>query len=964
MMKKNRALIDWYRKHGNKVCAMVLGLSLVGGVGQLHAQEVNLSADISSLIAETEITKSQIEQYLQQQGDYHLLYVIDAKPMDRLVVAERQLIITQLQFQDFLARARQAATSNVQLANQLQSQAITKFQSVIQQYERLIDRFKNSPRLPIWQTNLAEFYLQQQLQLVNSFAAEAYCFGVASKQQEDAYSESVQKAFILLANADRTLYKLQTTLPRSKNYSELNTQGLPALLFDEYNAKRTPYYLAVAAIYVATLPDNDPYFASDYDKTNATTIRAETPEKERVRLLNLALGKLEPYVTDQGDLAGIRFPAILHASHALLLQEQYDAVIKLLQPLQSSTRQDLTVFTSYLLRAHAVAMNADVSIASGELRQLLTQHPFPKQSLALRMLVTDVMFRVQEKKSRQYEKHERDKAINTAFEAYYDLLNDKSLSESDQKQIRYFIAQRFERLMELVPNIDALPAEVRITISDYALQHAQQIVATGADPKVNKELARYLNMVSELATSLDELNVDRGIRARSLYNAAVAIYLPDPDTLEVQQQIANKLTDVARKYPQQPVSLKAITFASQRLQLLHQQYPKLDRMIADYSAAAEVLFRNFSVSPAADNQRVYYAFHLLQTHGKYEQAASHYKLVPFDHVQYFDAQRELLFCLDAQIEEADEESQTALIRELDVHAKRILREVDTELNQAQSTQRQADRIDKAKLAQATAHLLFAVNAERQGKHGTALEMIDQTVDFNEFPQLMPRVLQVRIGALIGENRFADAAELANTFMQSNPSIAAPTIERLLLELDAEFKQILKFFSDAKASATLKQKSKAVLTLVQAMKNANQQGHIKPTLDESYFVSLDMIAARACMITDDPAKAISILETRLDQYGDILELIVLYAEANFILDTKESYKKSRDSYQLVISAYPSKPYPAIYYQAWLRYLQTCDRLQTEIEDIPLYINRLRMHDQDLGGENFTEAFNALEDKYNN
>ncbi|QDU32899.1 hypothetical protein KS4_09380 [Poriferisphaera corsica] len=901
-----------------------------------------------------------LESYTHGLGDYHLAYLFSSEADQSEVVKERKAVEARIRFDDYIRRARQAAETNQALANRLQDLGLEALDEVQRSYREMVEAFGNSPRRPIWLTNMAELKLQQILQIKYGFASESCRYGVPTRVQEIAYAEVVREAFFLLAEADASLYKLQTRLPRSPGFAALKTRGLPGMLFDEYAAKRVPFYLGIASIYVATLPADDIYFTGEYDKTNSLLIRKETIEAERKRLLGIGLGRLDGFVTDQGDVAGVRFSAMLHASYALFMREEYQSSIQLLQPLLRSQRRDLTTLGAQMLYAHALA-KSDVRTALGELRRLQGSHPIVIQSPIFKLMVVDAMFRVQVDNLEQLRRgQDGESALGQAFNVYYELIESPSLSEMERQQISYMVAQRFERLVAYVDDVNQMPARVRMLMTDYGLQQMQEAIARGEQNVEGSELNRYYRLILDLAKSLDEVDVEPEVRARVGYNAAIAMYLPDKQSMENLQEVANILAELAKKFPQQSVSVKAITFATETLQHLHQKYPDVGRIGDDYADAAETLFNAFSVSKAADNQRVYYAFYLLQGKGQYAAAAGHYKLVPFDHPQYYDAQRELMFCYDAQISLKQQANQNfdILLEAMNADARRILREVSKEDKNI------AERSGKAQIAEAVTVMLQAAGMEMRGAYADAVALLDESdVDFEAYSNLLPRVLQVRISALIGLQQLSEAAALSKTFMQARPELAAATIDQLLKQINRRFDVVLNPLNELLPHERLKKEAQAVLTLAETFQVANEDGLIQPGLDDEYLANMDIIKSRAYRVLGRPQEAVDLLGPQTVKFGDVLELIMAYGDANYDLGTSESLERARVQYRMVMGSYTEKPYPEVYYHAWLNYLKACIEGDVQVEDVPLYVGQLRMRDSELGGEVFKKAFDDLIERVN-
>ncbi|WP_432797564.1 hypothetical protein [Poriferisphaera sp. WC338] len=896
------------------------------------------------LVCNQNFAAQTIADYVVSQGDHDLAIRLtspDQFPEDRSAIrAERKLIEHRLQYKQLTEAAITAAKTNDPAAVKLQAQARDQFAALVQQYHAIINQFTDNPRCPIWQTDFAELLLIEQLQVLHQFAAEAYTFGQPTPQQSQAFQVAAIEALQLTTRAKQRLFELQTILPRAANAPQLQRSGLIQRLFDEYDHKRTPFFQALAALYVTAIPRTESYYTAPTEYKLLG--RKMQPDNERMRLLNLVLQNTERFITDRGDEAGIRFASMVLASRALLQMGNNTAAIKLLNPVLSARHSDLLNLTANLTQARIMIESGEFAAAITLLDQL-KQHPLAKSNLTFRIMLTDMHYRVL--------------AVDPSadiFSPYFKLLEDDQLSEAQKEQVRYYIALRWDTLLAKQDAIDKLPPRVRLMMTDFALQKVQ----TPDDSSTDAETKQQLQRVIMLAESLTSPTIPEDIRAHALYNKTVAFYQSKPPSPKHLLEVSKQLTSLAQQYPDHGDASRAINFSIAQLQQLFEENPALPGIREQFIQTTEVLFNFFPISEAADNQRVFYAYHVLQPAGQYDEAIKQYDRVPFDHPQYFDAQREALFCLDTEI--ADDTIGNAkylrIRADIDRRADRVKREAARELekNNLDSFRRKAVRY-----ALAAATIVRASVALRSEEYSYAIKLLGNfESDFIDLDDLLPNAFQIRSTALIASAQHDQAIRVAQDYMKNDPQRAAPVLDKLLLQFGREMDDIAEQAIAKSIPTALRHRATAAVQIADVLIDYAKENR----LSSSYMLSCAIIRAKAQQLLGNYDQAAADLQALESSFPDNLDLIQTLAELQFNQNTDGSLRAAAKHYARIITSIPEPPYPTHYWHAWLRQLQISDKLNYKTDDIPLHIRQLRLRDSKLGGLKFETQFIELERKH--
>ena len=919
-------------------------------------EEIATQGDVFDVAA----SPKQIQSLLKRKyADYYLIDELESNPNNRVNVLERQIIEKQIAFEILRKRANAADQTNSEIANQLSKKANQCFYEAISQYEELIQNESQNPRAPIWKTNVAEMYLLQNLQLLHYFAAESVTLGMPTPEQERAFLQSVNKAFVFLADAKRDLDEMQTSLPRKKGYEDWATRGLTTQLFEEYSKKRVPYFLSLAALYVAQMPNSAEYFTQQYDVTNSLTVRVETIDQERVRLVNLAMELIDSFVADKSDAAGVRFASMVNASQVMLLLDDPAAAAKLLMPVLDSPRRDLTNLVAHMVYAKALSQVGKYDRAEKYLKEVSTSHRLCKNSVLFRLLVVDGRFKNQLMKISQMPAGKQADGRYQAYRVYTSLLEDKSITAEKMLYLKHLLAMRFESILYLTSDYQALPHELLALISDYAVQQVQQLGGWGkADDSL---LRKYSKLTEHIASCTNVEGEDREIRARALYNKIVVNYLANKQTLKTKRESANQLIDLARLYPTQSISARAMFFGVQTLQKMCQHDLHNHEIRKDYSSAVQALFEFFPLSKVADNQRMFYAYYVLQKNKDYTNAVAQYEQVRFEQDQYYQAQRELLYCLNAMLADPQTSNQEYAIwfEELERKANKLEYDVSKEKREGATGQ----RIKDGEYAVASSKMIRAIAAQRTGDAETALSTLAKLdVDFNAYPDLLQQYLQVQVEALVAKADLAKATEIAGKFIKQYPEQAAGTIDRLLRSLNDSFVSVLdnSLLADQPNAVNQQEQNQALLavTLIDSLlANGDPQ-----LFDRQYKLQMSLIKVRVYLLMNQLDAASDVLKSFETEFSHMIDWVWLTAETNYRLGNVDSIKQAMPLYTRLINSLSNNKNAKQYWQAWLRYLMCCDSTGERVKQIPLRVRQLQMQNPDLGGEAFKNVFMKLHDKY--
>ncbi len=912
-----------------------------------------------------------------------LLHLVETeKPSDPVVARQVELAGLRLAYQRASALARGSATRQPEKVKELRAQALEGFDRLVQASRSLIADYYDNDRRPIWQTDLAQDLLLEYLQGLHQSAPLFAEFGVTTPQQQAALADAGPAALALLADAKLRLFKLRGEVGRDPARSQaLQGSGLFFRLFDEYDRRRTPYFLAQAAYLVAGLADDSSYFANlGSDTGSRLPDQQDTPEKERARLLSLADKALAKFTGDMGDLSGVRDASVSLRARVLLARGRAQDAMGLVDELIDGEDRGIAWLTARLARAGALQKMGRIESAIDELNQLRAD-PAVIGDLRYGLLVTDMTHRVMLAYADLLPPNKRDAAVAQSYEPYTELLSGPIPGEQ-VKGLRDFIYRRWESTLDTSVQSDSpppvlppvLPPVVRLAVSQVLRQQGQQIIEQlddvedreagtdgGEDQKAKRrEAEQMFERAISLAKTLTGPGTDPAIRSEAMFNLAMAMHWLSPKDARNRLALTAILTDLADQMPAQPVAEDAITASVLLLRELHRVLPTPVEVAEAYERAVGVLFSKFPVSAAADGERLYYGYSVLQSAGRYREAIAVYQRVPFDHDEYFEAQRQALICWSEVYRQAEPTDRPRARRGLDTAMKRTL----TEAKQIQDSRVNPDRARAARRAAATVRLIRAELALGEQDYDVVLKELDgfEKAYWGE-DDLISQALEYRIIALTDAGRHEALAVEAKRMLEDYPDQAASVIDGVLSETDLRIERLQ---AQAATSDGITQESLEKQAKAQAQAGAVLSGFLLEwaqgqSLDAQALMPFEVIRAKTLRLSGKVEPAAALLGRLINDFPDDAQVMLEYAQTLYDRGDDDSLIEAVRYYDRLITGL-GQPFPRAWWVAWMRRLQINDRLNEGTEEIPLRVRQLRMTDPQLGGPVTKQELERLEFKY--
>lgn len=830
----------------------------------------------------------------------------------------------------------------------------------------LIQRFPDHEQRPLWQTDLAELQLLHYLGGLTRHAAEFYEFGVPSRDQRQAFEETVPRAFADLVDAELRFFQLQTELPRQPDHvaRRVNT-ALWDRMINEYFRGKTPFLLAHAAYYTSLLPDTNPYYTHLPDPRIP---RQKTdPRSERLRLLDLALQKLRPLASDVSDPLGVRIYSrgligrvMLHQpSQATLAIEEFDAAA-------NASRGDVNDLLCQLGKAMALNLTGQSDRAMGLLEQLRS-HPVVSEDLLRRLLVVDRMHL----QMLAVSPSSRPEAVAESYKPYERLLEDATLGDTAEG-LRNYIFARWESTLDDQTDPADLPTTVLEGVAEISRMEGQNLAVEAerlasedqpqaADSKYAQsqpKLERTVRICTEL---LSRGNLTASQRARAMFNQATAVFFLARGDFSGQINAAKTWTDLADQLPDQPAAEQAIGYAVGVLRQLQQLTPRPEGVTEAYARTVAVLFEKYPTSKTADNERLYYAASVLIPRGAFSEAAEVLSKIPAGHPDYFAAQRERLLATKEQwAHTTDPAEKDALLRQLTRAVKMVL---DTTASPPAGTP--DEQLQVVHNTRGWAKLVEADIALAQDHAADAAQALEGFEDrFQDDPDLIREALARRVLAQAHSGQFGRAVDEAKTMMLRFSDEAAPVIDEVLTDLDQRIDALRKRAADTLIShekAALEKKSQDLASAAEMLAQLLLDWATAQQYTEDELVPFHLILIKAMRLAGKPDGAVQRLRPLLEDYPDDSELIHHMGESLFAIGSEPALLEAAGYYDRLINGM-APPYPSIWWNAWLRRLQIMAKLNQSIEDIPLCIRSLKLTDPNLGGEPYLSEFNRLAVRY--
>jgi hypothetical protein len=828
------------------------------------------------------------------------------------------------------------------------------YTNALERKRRLIRDHDDHEQRPIWQTDLAEMLLTEYLGSLYRNAPLFVEFGVPVEDQRRAFESAVVEALEATSQANLRFFQLQTTLPREADHAERRERtGLWRRMMDDYYRKRTPFYLAMASHFVTLLPDDHAYFTQPNDRVPN---KQPTAEREKMRLFEQVQSSLEPFIGDVSDAAGIRTAALAIEGRARLVRNQPDEAMERLEPVVAARTGDLYDFSARLAVAKASALRGQFGEAVDRLADAL-DHRLARDFPLFRLLAIDLEHRVVLMEGETAPANRRAAAVAAAYEPYLRFLDDPQLGPH-AVGLRNYVYTRWADRLDPSTSISDLPPMVRMAIGEIERIQGQNLVIESqqsGDPEPAQRARQHLQRSIELSQSAKADAATDAVRARAAFNLGMAQYFTGPQDLATILRATSTFKELAESLPDQPQAEEAITYAVQLLRSLHalaQRPPGVDEA---YRRAADVLFSNFGTSAAADDERLYYGFFVLERSGQHREAAEILSRTPPLHPNYFENQREALFSLESAMNAATTNDDRAELRRQMLNQALAI-EADSELSTG-------DDVDAAKGAIRLVRWTAAMDEGETEKALAYLAGFEE--EFATHHELVRLALERRIIALAQAQRMDELTSAANAMMGTYPDEAAGVIGEVLDRLDdridslraeASTEQIQLRRTELENEATRLASTASMLAGLLVNWAAGQGFTAEDMLP------YELVRAKSLVLAGRASDAVEVTQRLITAFPNDAAVISQHADALFGQGDQQSLAQAARYYDQIIRGIQQAPFPSVWWNAWLRRLQINDRLNQGTADIPLRVRQLRLEDPNLGGPRYRAGLEALAEKY--
>ncbi|MEM8781433.1 MAG: hypothetical protein AAGE65_01135 [Planctomycetota bacterium] len=825
----------------------------------------------------------------------------------------------------------------------------------------------------IWKTDLAESLLFAWLRGREDYAAAFLEFGLPNAAQREALFLATEEAMRELVRAESLLAGVRDFYGRNAA-ARTEDQGnqLYFRLLEDYGQQRIPFYLAAAMHTVALLPDEAPYFAN-LGRVDRLPGQRDTIEEERARLLREAADRLETLLA--GDPGGVETDVRSRLGRVqAALGRPRDAIDQQLDMAIRAGAEGLAGVTPRLGKAAALRAMGRFPQALEALDDTLGL-PAVQEDLMLRLLVTDARYAVLRDRART------DAQRNAAYDVYTELLDDPALGER-AAGLRALIFRRWTGQLEVGQSVAALPPTVRMAVGHTAREAGQRAMFVDENPA---EAERQLRWSIEANQTLRDPGLPGVVRASGLFNLGLASVLLNQSDISTLIEAIEAWTEVADRYPQQPLAEEAARYAADYATVLAQQAPDHPRSDELYAGAMGVLFGRYDESEAATKHRLFYAFRVFQEQGQHERAAVEYARVPLGHPQFFEAQRLRLFNLQRAYEltppDEVEPNSTRTVRE----AKRRVASGAAEqlAGDARRAMRQAGTMEAelaAGNAYGTAMVTLAAGAADADNHDAALAFLaeaQQTLgDAEAYGQARREVLNRRILVLVDAGRYQDAADAARDMMADFPDAAAAVVSSTLAELEGQINDKRAQAATARGPAAddLANQAGTLAAVAARLAKLLVDWADGQAFDPPAMLAYELPYAKALRVAGRPDEALRFLEGRgviaafpddlsvLEAAGETLFAVGVEAErigtgTRYALADERAARRAIPHFDRIITGL-QPPFPDAYWNAWVKRLALNLVLGQDVERVPLRIRQLRAAHPDLGGPGFAEPLERL------
>lgn len=879
-----------------------------------------------------------------------LLHLVNTDPPDDPVIAKK---IQIAQHKILYGRA-----------GQMQGQRLESFDRTLAGLRELIKQYPDHEQRPMWQADLSELLLFDYLQVLKQNAAEFVEFAVPTENQVSAFENAVVEAYEQLADADYRFSQLQTQLPRQADHiaKRINT-GLWNRMINQYYAVRTQFFLAHAAHYVALLDDEHHYY-QNLGHNPLVRNQHRGAVAERQRLNELTVQRLEKFVTDTRDPNGIRYASLCLTGRAQVFLGHYDVAFDNLDKVIAAGQADLNTLVAKLAWAKAMNLVGQRSDAVGFLEKLADDSSLV-QTLLTRLLVVDLEHLILKASTAGT----GDPDNSHAYSVYESLLSRPSLA-TQAEPLRFYIYRRWADSIPIDVDLSQLPAVVVLGIGQTARADAQDLVNQASQAAARNEndeaqvlMAQARPSVDRATRSLRSLlgrrDLPGNLQAAVLYNLGLAVYLDDSSNVDNTIEAARLWIDLAESMPNQADAENAIGLAVAQLKRCYQD-PRTRHVVAeDYQRAVQVLFTEFGTSTTADQERYEYAIDVLLPQGQQEEAIRMLLRVPFGHAFYFEARRQILSLQVKNLRGVPATERIASVQQIRSDIAQLIEEAGRAMATADGSLQQHNAASHYRLL--LADLALAIQSPTE-----ALVIIDEVMaDTGENRDLLARAWSKRIFALASDNQYEQCADQAKKMMGQFPDVAAQVINDNLIALnqkvdDLNGAAVVEMVADRKR--LLRQQSVTMARTASHLADLLLQWAKRQALSEQEMLPYQLISAKSLRLAGRGADALRILDPLLGIFPNDAQLAHEAGETLFDLHEVEHLAASGQHFKRIIMSFDQPPYPHLWWNAWMRWFQICEAMGQYTQDIPLRVRKLRLSDQNLGGDPYRSEMQRLANKY--
>jgi hypothetical protein len=603
-------------------------------------------------------------------------------------IAQRQLQVALYEFAASDSFQRAVAQNGVdpERAQALFLESRASYEQMLGEQQKLIDENPQDERVPMWQTDLAAMLLDTYLPTYFNNASWFYDFGVPTPEQAEAFERSAVQALGLAADARFRIESLTSRLGADGGELRARLEEMN-IFFDlrqEYGQRRTPYWFAHAAYYVAMLPDTHAYYRT-LGNNPAMRNQARTPADERLRLLEQAEGVAAGNL--QND-PGVGLSIKLLGGRALVRMDDPDRVDEgvdaYLDPVITGASDSWQGFLASLAKARGREAVGELDTAT-EILEGMAKHTFVTQQLASgnaypRLIVADLLHRLLLRPAEGARGADRMALLAEAYEKpYLPLVNNDPANFFGP-----FLYRRWAEQVDPAEDPAVLPPMVRMGVGQmmtergsvpsneliYLANNAplESIAIPAEREREERRRAGLLEQArGDLATAvrfnqtLTDEAIDAPVRARGLMSLGFAKYYlaelakyyggEGGDSIAPYFEVAQLWARIGIELPDTEQAEQATGFAVTLLQQFDQLTNTGPAGVTNsdyrdaYRAAIDVMYRYWPSNDTAHALRVYTGFFVYELSGDLEQAIAVYEGMPQGHPDYFEARRQMVLAM-------------------------------------------------------------------------------------------------------------------------------------------------------------------------------------------------------------------------------------------------------------------------------------------------------------------------------